>query len=207
MSPNKLASKNFTLKKVPGSTTPAMMPKRNKSRGFKPDYCFTRARAILPTWLLSMEIEGLLLDIDNTITRWESLDVPAQEMAWIESLHGAGINLRLLSNGLVKKKQNVTRQTGIGLVRPNLPKPSRVAFAKGLDELALPPAKVLMVGDSVFTDIAGANRAGIWTALVEPLSPVDFIGSKVYRMLEAMFQLRQPLDPKNDFRRVNANGK
>lgn len=182
------------------------MALKNKSRGFKPDYCFSKARDISPEWLRSQGIEGLLLDIDNTITRWETVAVPAQEMAWIEDLHKAGVKTRLLSNGLARKKKNVTQQTGIGLISPNLPKPSMVAFTKGLDELDLPPGKAMMVGDSVFTDIAGANRAGIWTALVEPLSPVDFIGSKVYRMMESLFQLRKPVDPANDFRQGKIPG-
>ncbi len=176
------------------------MSKSSKSRGFKPDYCFKHARDISPAWLQSKGIEGLLLDIDNTITRWENVVVPEAEMAWIDDLHDNGIDTKLLSNGLARKKRTVTKQTGIDLISPNLPKPTMIAFTKGLDELNLPPGKVMMVGDSVFTDIAGANRAGIWTALVEPLSSVDFIGSKIYRMMETLFQLRKPLDPANDFR-------
>jgi hypothetical protein len=40
----------------------------------------------------------------------------------------------------------------------------------------------------------------MWTILVEPLSPVDFLGTKVYRFLETVIRLRRPLHPENDFR-------
>ena len=62
--------------------------------------------------------------------------------------------------------------------------------------------EVLMVGDSVFTDVLGANRAGLWTCLVEPLSRVDFLGSKFWRMLELLFGARQPHSADGEFRRT-----
>ena len=72
--------------------------------------------------------------------------------------------------------------------------------------MKLKPAEVIMIGDSVFTDIAGANALGIWTALVNPLGSVDFVGTKVYRGLEYLLRLRRPLDAKCDYRKNNLEG-
>lgn len=176
------------------------MTKSSKSTGFLPDYCFDLVREITVEFLGSHGISGILLDIDNTITRWEEPVVPAVEMAWLQSMQDSGIEIRLLSNGLARKKAAVVEQTGITKVPGRSLKPTQAAFRSGLADLELKPGQVIMIGDSVFTDIVGANRAGIWTCLVEPLSPVDFIGSKAYRLLERLLKLRRPLHPENDFR-------
>lgn len=172
----------------------------SKSRGFRPDYCFRRILDIRPEWLAERGIKGLLLDIDNTITRWEHQQVPPEEMAWLSGIIGAGISCRLLSNGLRRKKAAVAEQTGLEHVSGVFVKPFIQAFRQGLEDLGMDPSKVMMIGDSVITDIYAANYVGIWTALVDPLSPVDFFGSKVYRLLERMLCLRRPVSAAGDFR-------
>jgi HAD superfamily phosphatase (TIGR01668 family) len=172
-----------------------------KARGVRPDFCFTRAEDIGLDWLRQRGIRGVLIDIDNTITRWERRAVPETEVAWLHRLRDAGIGIRFLSNGLPHKLAHVTQQTGIDHVHGRPMKPLPVAFRRGLRELQLEPLEVLMIGDSVFTDIVGANRVGLWTCLVEPLSPVDFFGSKFWRMLEGLLGARQPVQPDGDYRR------
>jgi HAD superfamily phosphatase (TIGR01668 family) len=172
-----------------------------KARGLRPDFCFSRAEDISPEWLAQRGVRGLLLDIDNTVTRWEHKAVPEGEMRWLQMLREAGLGLRFLSNGLPHKLTSVIEQTGVVHVVGRPMKPLPHAFHRGVRELALPVEQVLMVGDSVFTDIVGANRAGLWTALVDPLSAVDFMGSKLWRLLEAILCARQPVCAEQDFRR------
>jgi uncharacterized protein len=179
------------------------MTRTNKSKGLRPDFCFRRVLDIRPEWLEQMGVQGLLLDIDNTITRWENIVVPSPEMAWLESLDGAKIHCRLLSNGLARKKAAVAAQTGLKHVTGIFVKPFAQAFRQGLADLDLPAEQVMMIGDSVFTDVVFANRLGLWTSLVDPLSPVDFFGSKVYRLMERMLCLRRPANPSCDFRRLS----
>lgn len=176
------------------------MKRRDKATGLRPDFCFSRAIDIKPAWLHSRGINGLLLDIDNTITRWERQVVPPEELQWLGEIQTAGLTCRLLSNGLARKKALVSKQTGIPHVSGFYIKPMRRSFRQGLKDLDLPANQVLMVGDSVVTDIVAANLAGLWTALVEPLSPVDFMGSKLYRMLEHLLRLRQAFLPAQDYR-------
>jgi HAD superfamily phosphatase (TIGR01668 family) len=182
------------------ATARQTMSKSRKSTGFYPDFCFDLVRRISLEFLHEHGISGLLLDIDNTITRWEEPEVPQPEMDWLNRMQQSGISIRLLSNGLARKKAAVVEQTGIKKVPGRSLKPTRAAFISGLTDLGLEADQVIMIGDSVFTDIVGANRAGIWTCLVEPLSPIDFIGSKAYRLLERIMNYRRPLDPDHDFR-------
>jgi len=178
----------------------------DKAGGARPDFCFSRAIHIKPGWLSNLKITGLLLDIDNTITRWEQRIVPDAELHWLNTLKDQGISLLLLSNGLAGKKAQVIAQSGLEHVSGYPVKPLPAAFRQGLIDLQLPANQVMMVGDSIFTDIIPANRLGIWTALVEPLGQVDFPGTKLYRLLEQLLRLRRPLNPAHDFRQLNENG-
>jgi len=171
-----------------------------KSRGLRPDFCFAHVTDIPVVWLAQLGIRGLLIDVDNTITRWELLEVPEVAQAWLAAVHVAGIQTRLLSNGLAHKRRTVAEQTGIAEVGGALFKPLPGFYRAGLQQMGLKPGEVMMVGDSVFTDIAGANRLGIWSALVDPLGNVDFVGTKVYRGLEYLLRLRRPLHAKGDYR-------
>jgi HAD superfamily phosphatase (TIGR01668 family) len=177
------------------------MKRSSKSRGARPDYCFDRVHDIDPAWLQAHGIAGLLLDIDNTLTRWEERTVPPSVLTWLEGLRQAGIACRLLSNGLSTKRIAVEKQTGIPHATGLAVKPFVPAFSHALRELGLPATHTMMIGDIVVTDIAPANQLGIWTSLVEPLSPIDFPGTKIWRLMENMFKWRRPYLSANDFRR------
>jgi hypothetical protein len=181
------------------------MKRPRKARGLRPDFYFRRVLHITPAWLREQGIAGLILDIDNTITRWEQPVVPDAELAWLAAIQAAGIRCRLLSNGLPRKKAAVVRQTGIAHVSGVFVKPLRRAFRQGLADLEVPAGQAMMIGDSVFTDVVAANRLGIWTCLVDPLSPVDFLGSKLYRLLEDFFRLRRAAHPAHDYRHMETD--
>jgi uncharacterized protein len=178
------------------------MTSPHKARWLRPDFCFDRPAQITPAWLAGLGVRGVLLDIDNTITRWEKLYVPPADMAWLEGLRTAGIKVLLLSNGLPRKVASVVAQTGVAHVSGRPMKPLAFTFRRGLKELGLAPAETAIIGDSIFTDIIMPNRLGIWTCLVEPRSDVDFLGSKLYRWGEHLLRLRKPMLAAHDLRAV-----
>jgi predicted HAD superfamily phosphohydrolase YqeG len=47
-------------------------------------------------------------------------------------------------------------------------------------------AQTAVIGDQVFTDILGGNRAGLYTVLVKPLASREFVGTKINRLLELL---------------------
>ncbi len=161
---------------------------------FRPDCAFKRATEIAPNFLTRRGIGGLILDLDNTLTRWEDEEVASGITEWVRSLLEAGVRLVILSNGMHGKQARVSQALGLPIVIARLPKPFAQGFAEALRVLGLPKEKVAMVGDIVFTDIWGANRLRICTILVDPLSARDFPGTKVWRMLERMFGLRRPAE-------------
>jgi HAD superfamily phosphatase (TIGR01668 family) len=176
------------------------MTKSGKSRGPLADYCFRRIVDIQLDWLRERKVKGLLLDIDNAVTRWEEKTVGREELAWLDMVRQAGLRCRFLSNGLSRKRASVEQQTGIPQVGGLVVKPFTAAFRRSLRDLELPAQRVLMIGDIVVTDIWPANLVGIWTCLVEPLSSIDFPGTKVWRLLENTWDWRRTLLAENDYR-------
>lgn len=171
-----------------------------KSRGARPDYTLDSITQISKEWLRFTGIGGLLLDIDNTITRWEEDHVPESELDWLHGMRDAGLEVRFISNGLHRKVRRVEKQTGLSHISGRPLKPLPAGFRRGLSEMGLGPLEVLMVGDSAVTDIAIANRLGIWTVLVEPMSNVHFPGSRFWQVLEKAFSLRFPATPGGELR-------
>ncbi|WP_242848766.1 HAD hydrolase-like protein [Syntrophomonas palmitatica] len=47
-----------------------------------------------------------------------------------------------------------------------------------------------VIGDQIFTDVLGGNRAGLYTILVTPLARREFMGTKISRSME-FFVLRR----------------
>ncbi|MCB1186007.1 YqeG family HAD IIIA-type phosphatase [bacterium] len=172
-----------------------------KSLGPRPDYTLDTITQITTGWLHLMQIRGLLLDIDNTITRWEEDQVPESELAWLHAMRDDSLQIRFISNGLDRKVRRVEAQTGLTHIAGRPLKPLPTGFRRGLEEMELEPHEVLMVGDSAVTDIAIANRIGIWTVLVEPMSSVHFPGSKFWQVIERAFSLRFPATPEGEMRR------
>lgn len=164
--------------------------KRRRSN-FIADYTFERVTNIPLEFLREVGVTGVILDLDNTLTRWEEDEVPADIAQWVQSLMDAGFALVILSNGLRGKQLKVSRQLGVPLVVSLLPKPFPLGFGEALKTLGVPRENAVVIGDIVFTDIWGANRLGLKTILVEPVSPIDFTGTKIWRFFERLFNLRR----------------
>ncbi len=131
--------------------------------------------------------QGIILDLDNTITLWKE-DVLANEAReFIEQAVKLQFRICLLSNAT---KNRTAKIAGIY----NLPyvslarKPAKDAYLKALRLLNLKADEVVAVGDQIFTDILGGNRAGCYTILVPPLGPREFVGTKLMRQLEKLVE-------------------
>jgi len=135
-------------------------------------------------------IRGLILDLDNTIVPWGE-DTPKEEVIeFVERAKEKGYKLALISNAQphrVEKCGKILGISGIGYAKKPLPFSLKKA-QKNL--LRLPPSQVAIIGDQIFTDILGGNLLGFYTVLVEPITKRDFIGTKLFRLLEQVLRLR-----------------
>ena len=79
--------------------------------------------------------------------------------------------LHLLSNNPSRRRIGAVADS-MGLpYTTSAGKPRRAALRKVLQDLALPPAAVALVGDRLFTDVLVGNRMGLFTVLVKPIDP------------------------------------
>ncbi len=130
-------------------------------------------------------IKGIIADLDNTLVAWgaSSLEKPLQE--WLKTLHEAGFKLCILSNNSAQRVDKFATLLGV-LAISHAVKPRRSGFRRALRQMDLKPHETAVLGDQIFTDILGGNRADLFTILVTPLSSKEFIATRFMRQLEKL---------------------
>ena len=122
-----------------------------------------------PRELKEKGITLLLADLDNTLTPYSSEDPTDGVRKWKAELEENGITLFVVSNSRkATRVPNYCNDLGIGFVRHS-GKPKIKGFVRALAETGREKEETLMVGDQIFTDVLGANRAGVKVVLVEPI--------------------------------------
>ena len=112
----------------------------------------------------------LLADLDNTLVPYKVTRPSEETVFWKEELEARGIRLFLLSNSRKPgRAQKFAEQLGIPF-QGHSGKPKKAGYLRAMERMGCTPAQTVMVGDQIFTDIWGANRAGITSVLVKPIS-------------------------------------
>jgi len=135
-------------------------------------------------------IRGVILDLDNTIAYWRDHEVVPEAQAWIAAARRRGLNLCLASNAVgTRRVKQVAEELGVAaVVRAGKPLPK--AFHRAMAVMGTGPENTCVVGDQVFTDIAGANWLGLTTILVEPLSAREPPHTWLIRLIERPLRRR-----------------
>jgi uncharacterized protein len=128
--------------------------------------------ALTPEILARYQIEGLVLDVDDTIVPIGSSTAQPELAIWIEQIRQI-VPLWLVTNN--------PSQVRIGAIADSLSlpyflsaaKPSRKKLRQAVEAMSIEPARVAMVGDRVFTDVLAGNRLGMFTILIEPIVSED----------------------------------
>lgn len=154
--------------------TPEPHPGRPGWLIFCPHLMVETVRDVSVEFLLSRGIRGVILDLDNTLVLWHQEEMTAEVIAWLEGLKTAGMKLCILSNSVLSKRsERVAQRLQCAFVR-QARKPGRTGFRKAMQAMGTEPAHTAIVGDQMFTDILGGNRAGIYTIMVRPLHKHEF---------------------------------
>ena len=152
---------------------------------FTPDITVPSVTAVTPELLTKLGVKGVLVDLDDTLLPSDGQVFGPGISEWLDSLRQAGIAILLLSNGERERVRYCCDTLGIeGYHLAG--KPFFWAFRRALRKLDLPPAKVAMVGDQLFTDVLGANWAGITSILVTPLTQGKLPHTRLARRLERL---------------------
>lgn len=141
-------------------------------RWLKPDYLEARVEDIdLERWHQD-GIQGVILDVDDTLTTKNSPRVAAAVLNWLKLTEQQGFACIIVSNNHYPEHiAHISQRLGIPAIA-RARKPLSNGFRWALKELDLPPEQVVVVGDRLLTDILGGARMGMKTCLVAPVSKV-----------------------------------
>lgn len=128
-------------------------------------------------------IKGIIFDIDNTLVPYDEEEPNQRVISFFEKLREAGIKITLVSNNTESRVVKFNEKLKVFALHKSQ-KPLTKNFKNALCLMDCQRDEAVIVGDQIFTDIYGGNRAGIQTILVVPVSQKDEWITKIKRGIE-----------------------
>ena len=127
---------------------------------------------------------GVIFDIDNTLVEH---DAPADFRATvlIKKLLAMGYQVCFLSNNDEQRVADFNKELGATYIY-KAGKPLAKGYMKAMKRMGTERETTLFVGDQIFTDIWGANNAGIHSILVKPIAKHEEIQIVLKRIPEKL---------------------
>ena len=150
---------------------------------FHPTILKNRITELTAEELRAMSVKALLLDVDNTLTKHHSQELPDDVAAWLEEMRAAGIGLMLVSNSKEPRVKPFAQRIGLAYVHTSC-KPIPFGFRRASKALGIPLAQCMAIGDQTFTDVLGAKLAGMRVTQLIPIEPESGWTFRVKRRLE-----------------------
>ena len=111
----------------------------------------------------------LLADLDNTLVPY-GVPLPDERLrAWRDDLAAHGVTLFVLSNNRHESRPRIFSDALDIPYIGHAGKPKTPSFYRAMERLGVSKEQTAIVGDQIFTDVLGGNRAGVSTILVEPI--------------------------------------
>jgi uncharacterized protein len=151
----------------------------------RPDVLVETVCDVTPTLLRELGVQGVLLDLDDTFIASDRDEPSVDAEEWLRLLMRSGIKVVILSNGERDRVHLLARRLGVPAFAL-VGKPFWFAFRRGLAALGTSRAATAMVGDQLFTDVLGANLAGLTSILVRPLTPGKLPHTRAVRRIERL---------------------
>lgn len=128
-------------------------------------------------------IKCLLIDLDNTIAP-VTVDTPDKAIKdLLNEIQAMGFKLVILSNSSKKRIRPFKEMLNIDSAFSSK-KPLSKKYYKIMKLYHFKDTEIAAIGDQLLTDILGANRVGITSILVNPMSNVDYFFTKINRYFE-----------------------
>ena len=140
--------------------------------GLLPDLKLHTVYDIDSARLYQRGIRGIIFDIDNTLENHRTATPGKQTAALLRRLQDEGFALCLISNGKKTRVEKFAARLGLPAIG-RAGKPLLKNFRAALRIMGTNKASTAIVGDQIFTDIWGGNRAGILTILVDPIEQYE----------------------------------
>lgn len=127
-------------------------------------------------------IRGIIFDIDNTLVPHGA---PADERAikLFERLKEIGFETVLLSNNKEPRVKMFNDSVHSKYIF-KAGKPGVAGYEKAMELMSTTKENTVFVGDQLFTDVWGANKAGLVSYLTKPIHPKEEIQIVIKRFFE-----------------------
>lgn len=135
-----------------------------------PDMYVDSISSITASMLRERGMEAVVLDIDNTLVPHNDPNPTKEVMSFLDEMKKNGIKICVVSNNDASRVEPFCRKIGVRYFVSDALKPRAYGYEKAAEIMGLPPGKTAGIGDQIFTDIWGGNRAGCMTVLVKPIT-------------------------------------
>jgi uncharacterized protein len=150
-----------------------------------------RITHIDPGELRARGIRGVIVDLDNTLVGFRAPAPLAEDAAWVQAAHVAGVRVAVVTNNGTPWASEVAKGLGVPCI-PRARKPLPHGFRRALAILELRREEVIVIGDQLFTDVLGGRLAGFEVVLVEPLVRRDPWSTRPLRWIERIMMRGVP---------------
>ena len=145
-------------------------------------------RYVASTYVIDFEglykegVRGLIFDIDNTLVP-HGAPADQRAIALFKRLHALGYQTMMLSNNKEPRVKMFCDAVDAEYIY-KAGKPNPANYREAMKRMHTDEKNTLFVGDQIFTDVWGANKAGIYSILVKPIHPKEEIQIVLKRYLE-----------------------
>ncbi len=154
---------------------------------------FKKVTDIQPEMLKKMGIQGLILDLDNTLTTHDN-PVPGDGVIeWLELMKKSNIKLMIVSYNHPPRVRPFADMLGLEFVSEGR-KPLTKGFREAAKKMGLPKKRMAAVGDQIYTDVLGAILFGVKMLYVKPIEQESTTFFKVKRKCEKPFLPKKYFD-------------
>lgn len=150
---------------------------------FAPDKYYHSIYTINYKALKKSGIKCLLFDLDNTLCPFTAVKPSVKEKELVEGLKDMGFKVIIISNSPQKRLEPFKEGFNVDTACSSR-KPLKKKYKKILDLYKFKDTQIAAIGDQLMTDILGANRMGLTSILVDPLTSKEYKWTKINRFFE-----------------------
>ena len=125
---------------------------------------------------------GLIFDIDNTLVE-HGAPVNEQAVDLVEKLRRMGFAVCFLSNNGEERVSSFCQKLDAAYIY-KAGKPGIKGYTAAMELIGTTKTQTISVGDQIFTDMWGANRAGVYSVLVKQIGKKEEFQIVLKRYLE-----------------------
>lgn len=157
-------------------------------KNFYPNLYAENISSITASMLNKMGMEAVVLDVDNTLVPHNDPNPTEEVKNFLEDMRRGGIKICVVSNNNQQRVKPFCERIGVEYFVSDALKPRAYGYLKALEIMQVTAEHTAAVGDQIFTDVWGGNRAGCYTVLLKPIdTKSEPFYIKLKRILEIPF--------------------